>query len=653
MFLMESVLNFFSNLPVGKKLIYGFGVVLLLTLGVAGTGFIAVDEILARANQINQFSTVNASILAARGDERDYALTRQQASADALHRSLQRLNDELATLAIDSSDVEQPHLARIRQAADEYGRQFDEYGVLIERGVALRARMQEAAQVSREEFEFIELDMYDAVRVLRLEGDRLKGSDPLTIAEATSGLTKQILDMRTLENVYVGNSSDAAVESWKELHGNVTAVGGNLKVWLDDEQKASMDKALAELENYRAAFDEFRQSRSKRLALERSMAQQSEVVIDAAREALASATVAMEQQRRSTYTLLAVIGALAIFIGLLAAVSISRMIVGPLRAIVQQAQRVAGGDLTYSQASIRRDEVGQLQNAMHSMTESLRTLIGRIGGGVSQIATAAEQLSAVTAQTSAGVQTQRLETEQVATAMHEMAATVQEVARNAEQASSAARQADQQARQGDRVVQDAVGQIGNLAGEVDQSAHAIEALHAESGRIGSVLEVIRAVAEQTNLLALNAAIEAARAGEQGRGFAVVADEVRALARRTHDSTEEIEGLIANLQRVAQQAVEQMQSSRSLTQRTVDLANEAGVALGRITESVSTIEQMNQQIAAAAEQQSAVAENISESVTRVRDIGDQSASATEQTAGASAELARLGVELQELVRQFRT
>jgi len=653
MFLMESVLNFFSNLPVGKKLIYGFGVVLLLTLGVAGTGFIAVDEILARANQINQFSTVNASILAARGDERDYALTRQQASADALHRSLQRLNDELATLAIDSSDVEQPHLARIRQAADEYGRQFDEYGVLIERGVALRARMQEAAQVSREEFEFIELDMYDAVRVLRLEGDRLKGSDPLTIAEATSGLTKQILDMRTLENVYVGNSSDAAVESWKELHGNVTAVGGNLKVWLDDEQKASMDKALAELENYRAAFDEFRQSRSKRLALERSMAQQSEVVIDAAREALASATVAMEQQRRSTYTLLAVIGALAIFIGLLAAVSISRMIVGPLRAIVQQAQRVAGGDLTYSQASIRRDEVGQLQNAMHSMTESLRTLIGRIGGGVSQIATAAEQLSAVTAQTSAGVQTQRLETEQVATAMHEMAATVQEVARNAEQASSAARQADQQARQGDRVVQDAVGQIGNLAGEVDQSAHAIEALHAESGRIGSVLEVIRAVAEQTNLLALNAAIEAARAGEQGRGFAVVADEVRALARRTHDSTEEIEGLIGNLQRVAQQAVEQMRNSRDLTQRTVELANEAGVALGHITESVSTIEQMNQQIAAAAEEQSAVAENISESVTRVRDIGDQSASATEQTAGASAELARLGVELQELVRQFRT
>jgi len=513
--------------------------------------------------------------------------------------------------------------------------------------------MQEAAQVSREEFEFIELDMYDAVRVLRLEGDRLKGSDPLTVAEATSGLTKQILDMRTLENVYVANSSDEAATSWSDLHGNVTTIGSNLKIWLNDDQKASMDKALAELDQYRLAFDEFRQNRSERLALEQSMAQQSEVVIAAADEALANASSAMQQQKSSSYMLLGVIGALAIFVGLLAATVISRMIVGPLRSTVQQAQRVASGDLTYSAASSRRDEVGQLQNTMHDMTESLRNLIGRIGGGVSQIAAAADQLSAVTAQTSAGVQTQRVETEQVATAMHEMSATVQEVARNAEQASIAARQADQQARQGDLVVQDAVGQIGNLAGEVNQSAHAIEALHAESGRIGSVLEVIRAVAEQTNLLALNAAIEAARAGEQGRGFAVVADEVRALARRTHDSTEEIEGLIANLQRVAQQAVEQMQSSRDLTQRTVDLANEAGVALGRITESVSTIEQMNQQIAAAAEQQSAVAENISESVTRVRDIGDQSASATEHTASASAELARLGLELQELVRQFRT
>jgi methyl-accepting chemotaxis protein len=234
-----------------------------------------------------------------------------------------------------------------------------------------------------------------------------------------------------------------------------------------------------------------------------------------------------------------------------------------------------------------------------------------------------------------------------------MAATVQEVAQNAEMASHAAQDADREAQQGNRVVQQAVDQVDSLAAEVEQSAEAIAALDRESGRISSVLEVIRGVAEQTNLLALNAAIEAARAGEQGRGFAVVADEVRALAKRAQDSTEEIEGLIAGLQRMAKGAVQQMDSSRELTRRTVELAGQAGDALGRITQAVSTIEQMNQQIAAAAEEQSAVAEAINESVTRVRDIGEQSAAASQQTAASSAELARLGGELQGLVRQFRT
>ncbi|WP_313305310.1 HAMP domain-containing methyl-accepting chemotaxis protein [Stutzerimonas balearica] len=650
---MHVATNPFTNLPVGRKLAIGFGTVLALTLAVTATGFYAVEATVAGSQRINKLAGINAGILDARGDERDFALTREERAAAELRSGLASIDSELDALGASSNEVEQAGLTRIRQAVDAYAAQFDEYRELINRGQQLRAQMGETAQRSREEFEFIELDMYDAVRALRLEGDRLKGSDPLTIAEATSGLTKQVLDMRTLENAFVASSDQQSVTDWQAKYSDVSSIGSNLKIWLDDEQKTSMDAALAALEQYRAAFDEFRQNRSNRLAAERRMAELSGEVIAAAGQTLELATETMRSQRSNVYLLLALIGGLAIVIGALAALTITRMIVGPLRDTVAQAERVAAGDLSHSQASARRDEVGQLQNAMHRMNESLRNLIGRIGGGVSQIAAAAEQLSAVTAQTSAGVQTQREETDQVATAMNEMAATVQEVARNAEQASLAARQADQQARQGDRVVRDAIGQIGTLSSEVEHSAQAIEALNEQSGRIGSVLEVIRAVAEQTNLLALNAAIEAARAGEQGRGFAVVADEGRALARRTHDSTEEIEGLIGSLQQVAGQAVEQMQTSRDLTQRTVALANEAGTALGRITDSVSTIEQMNQQIAAAAEQQSSVAENISESVTRVRDIGEQSASGSEQTASASAELARLGIELQELVRQFRT
>src|SRR5690606_742054 len=476
-FFQDATMQFaiLTNLSVGKKLLLGFATVLLLTLAVAGTGFYVVDSNVTRASQMNQLASIDAAIHAARGLERDYALTRSEASATALGETMAKLNRELDQLAAASAGESQAHLQKIRAAAADYAQQFSRYRELIGQGIQMRARMEQAAQLSREEFEFIELDMYDAVRLLRLEGDRLKGSDPLTVAEATSGLTKNVLDLRTLENVFIGDSSQSSVDSWNEIYENVTRIGTSLKIWLNDEQKATMDGALQALTTYEKTFGEFRANRGERTALEQAMGKQAQSVIDATAEVLASATQAMREQRGTAYGMLAVITVLAILLGLLAATTITRMILVPLRYTVQLAQQVAGGDLTQSQTVTRQDELGQLQQAMADMTQSLRTLIGRIGGGVSQIATAAEQLSAVTAQTSAGVQRQRVETEQVVTAIHEMAATVQEVAQNAERASIAAREADQQARQGDLVVQDAAGQAGNRAGEVEQTAHAVRA----------------------------------------------------------------------------------------------------------------------------------------------------------------------------------
>ncbi|WP_411741534.1 methyl-accepting chemotaxis protein [Pseudomonas sp. GL-RE-26] len=236
--------------------------------------------------------------------------------------------------------------------------------------------------------------------------------------------------------------------------------------------------------------------------------------------------------------------------------------------------------------------------------------------------------------------------------MNEMAATVQEVARNAEEASEAAVAADQQAREGDKVVGEAIAQIERLAKEVGHSTEAMGELKRESDKIGSVLDVIKSVAQQTNLLALNAAIEAARAGEAGRGFAVVADEVRSLAQRTQKSTEEIEELIVGLQNGTQQVATIMDNSRTLTDSSVELTRRAGGSLESITRTVSAIQAMNQQIAAAAEQQSAVAEEINRSVLNVRDVSDQTSAASEETAASSVELARLGTHLQMLVGKFR-
>ncbi|WP_446739640.1 methyl-accepting chemotaxis protein [Pseudomonas sp. TH39(2020)] len=236
--------------------------------------------------------------------------------------------------------------------------------------------------------------------------------------------------------------------------------------------------------------------------------------------------------------------------------------------------------------------------------------------------------------------------------MNEMTATVQEVARNAEEASEAAVAADQQAREGDKVVGEAIVQIERLAKEVGNSTEAMSHLKRESDKIGSVLDVIKSVAQQTNLLALNAAIEAARAGEAGRGFAVVADEVRSLAQRTQKSTEEIEELIGGLQSGTQQVATIMDNSRTLTESSVELTRRAGGSLTNITRTVSAIQAMNLQIAAAAEQQSAVAEEINRSVLNVRDVSEQTSAATEETAASSVELARLGTHLQMLVGRFK-
>ncbi len=649
----QAATRLFVDLTVGKKLFCGFGLVLLLTVAVTVSGFLAVRAVLQGHRQVDQLAAVNVEILQARQLERSFAVEQNPDSARQVRESLLRVQALLAGLAQDAASSELQRVQEMQEAVIGYLNQFGSYVELQGKARAARQDMGKAAAEARDQFEAVELEMYDGVRKQLQESDRLSGNDPLGLAETASSLSKSMFDLRSQETLFIIDGSAEALKQWALVCEDLRGVADSMVTGLTDEQKAVIDTALQALTRYQQSFSHYQQIREQSRGSEKAMIEQARSVLD-----LAEAAQIRERQHMtdaSDWALMQLggMGFAAVVFGLLATLLISRSIVGPLRQSVVVAQRIAGGDLSQDIPLRRRDELGQLMASMQDMTGNLRTLVGRIGGGVGQIAAAAEQLSAVTARTSAGVQNQKLETDQAAAAMHQMAATVQEVAQNAEEASLAAREADHEAQQGNQVVQQAVSQIGELAAEVERSAEAIAALNHESERITSVLEVIRSVAEQTNLLALNAAIEAARAGDQGRGFAVVADEVRALARRTHDSTEEIEGLIAGLQRMARGAVEQMGSSRSLTQRTVDLAAQAGDALVRITQAVSTIEQMNQQIAAAAEEQSSVAENISESVTRVRDIGEQSTSASQQTAASSAELARLGGELQDLVAQFRT
>jgi methyl-accepting chemotaxis protein len=332
---------------------------------------------------------------------------------------------------------------------------------------------------------------------------------------------------------------------------------------------------------------------------------------------------------------------------------LSRTILAPVQTFAGTMQQAAEErDLTLRADEGSRCEIGAMARAFNGMMDEFQSLINQVVASAVQVGDASRQLAEVTENTTGSVQQQRVESDQVATAMNEMAATVQEVAGHAVSAADASANADTEASKGAQVVSQSVEGIQHLAQEVESTAITIAELDTESTNIGSVLSVITGIAEQTNLLALNAAIEAARAGEQGRGFAVVADEVRTLAQRSQESTEEIKAIIDRLQGKAQAAVKAMESGRSQAQVSVEQAQQAGASLKAIAEAIGAIRDMNTQIASAAEEQSAVAEEINQSVVRIAQAAESSAVGAEQTTRTSGELAGLAGQLQERVKLFR-
>jgi methyl-accepting chemotaxis protein len=286
------------------------------------------------------------------------------------------------------------------------------------------------------------------------------------------------------------------------------------------------------------------------------------------------------------------------------------------------------------------------------MLEKFQASIGQVGGSSTRIAEASKDMSAITLHTTQAIQEQKSQTEQLATAMNQMTDTVQEVAKNTAEAANGAAQAITESDAGRKVVNRTTETINSLSKSISRASSAIQKVEGDTKNVGTVLEVIRSIAEQTNLLALNAAIEAARAGEQGRGFAVVADEVRILASRTQGATQEIQQMIESLQTGTQEAVKLMTESSEFSQKGVEQTLKAGDALVGIVNAVSTINDMNIQIAGAAEEQGAVAEEIHRNVSSISEVANQTTDNAEQTAQASGDLARLADDLNTLVTQFK-
>ncbi|WP_408581954.1 methyl-accepting chemotaxis protein [Pseudomonas syringae] len=343
---------------------------------------------------------------------------------------------------------------------------------------------------------------------------------------------------------------------------------------------------------------------------------------------------------------------IAFLVAIMLGVMITRMITRPLAVAVASAQRIAGGDLTQPIVSDRGDEAGQLLDALSGMQSGLKHTILQIASAADQLASAAEELSAVTDESTRGLTRQNDEIQQAATAVNQMTAAVEEVARNAVSTSEASKAATDDAVDGRGQVDHTVKGITTMVQEITDSTGAVSELAGHVREISKVLDVIRSIAEQTNLLALNAAIEAARAGEQGRGFAVVADEVRALAHRTQASTVEIEGMISTVQSGADGAVAAMGKSLSLATNTQELALRAGAALEKITLGVATINERNLVIASASEEQAQVAREVDRNLINIQDLSTQSAAGANQTSASSQELSRLATSFNSLVANFK-
>ncbi|APV38513.1 methyl-accepting chemotaxis protein [Pseudomonas sp. FW305-20] len=653
--MISAVQGRFANLGMAKKLGVGFVLVLLLTALVAAIGVWSLQTISQRFDGLKQMSSLNSGLLKVRLLEQEYALHGNPKTADALRKGVDGLI-ALATQLKAASAANVPVMNDVEQSLGAYRKAFDEFVSLSQgKDLALEMASWSVSSVANN-LDVLQAGLADDGAYTLKESEGKDGGQFIEQANQVSQVSRLMLQAMNEARVRLDLSrkgDDSAGQGKIEQADQALTQAEQLKTTVKDEgYQTVLNEVVGHIGGFSEKLAEYTGLLAQEKTVYEQLHQRAAQVMERVDQAYVAEDQSMQAELKKNSMLIIGSSALALLVGLIAAWVITRLIVAPLRSVIRVAQQIASGDLSATVEVTRRDEIGQLMQAMQQMGAGLSSIVSGLQAGIEQLASSAQSLSAVTEQTNLEVSSQKEETEQVATAMNQMTATVHDVARNAEEAAQAAQTADDKVESGQQVVRQSMARIEQLADSATSASSSIESLSAEIQNIGTVLSVIKSVAEQTNLLALNAAIEAARAGEQGRGFAVVADEVRALAKRTQQSTEEIERLVSALRSAAQSSVQQIQNSGELVKLAVSDALQTESALGSIAAAVSLIQQMNQQIAAAAEEQSSVAEEINRSVTSIRASADQSSLAMQGNAASSIELAQLGVELKGMVGHFR-
>jgi methyl-accepting chemotaxis protein len=668
------------------KLIASFSFLIMLlsiTTWLGTTGMSSISKLLdnivdVSAEKIKLSARINQNLLAISRAEKNIIIAKTQEEMDVFSANTFAENTEMSERRV-----------KLRALLDDDGKvlldQFtniwDQY-ITINTEVRTLARLnsnQVAAKLSkgeaREAFDVAFEEIRSMVELAENDLDLAKTIDSVLIAadivKFSARINRNLVEIGRDEKNMILSTQLKDIEAFAteidDTQSNIADRLARLKLIISNKEKPAFDSFVKKYDRYmilhqkvrnitrengnNRAFElstnEGRELSDKASALMANLVTKAEFEME--NDALLS-----RQEYSAARNIMLIITFIAMAAAVVMAVYIALNISGSLQQLVNRLEDIAQGegDLTVVINESARDETGDLARAFNKFVAKIRKVISEVTDSTDQLSTAAEELSTVSQLTGQGVENLNNEIEQVATAMNEMTMTVQEVARNADQAAGSAVEASSHAEKGGSVIRQTVASVGVLTGEIDRSSEAIHKLKIDSENISSILDVIKSIADQTNLLALNAAIEAARAGEQGRGFAVVADEVRSLAQRTQQSTSEIELMIDKIQSGTINVVDSMNKSREQTLQVVKKIDETGHVLTLITSSIVSINDMNCQIATAAEQQATVAEEINRNVVNVQELTTQSAASTSQASTTSHELAKLGEALRNQVRHFK-
>lgn len=575
-----------ANMGTASKLALGFGLVLLLTAVVAIAGLTALRSVDMRFDALKRVSSIKTEVLYIRSIEQHFTESGDAEHVKALNDKVAATLANVAALKAQLGEAQQQGLTSVEQALGEYQDAFARFVQVSDaKTIALDSAYWSVVSASNSldilQSGLVEDGLYD---LKESQGER--GAEMVGQGQQIAQLYSLILSALNEARQRTQQRDEAPATTIQQAQAALDLANALMETLDRGMYGAVLTEVLGNIKSFNDRLADYTQALGDGARLYTEMNARAAGALEAADKAYQAQQDAMQADLVASSSLILIASGLALIVGVIASLLITRLIVRPLREVIQAANQIARGDLSAQIVVNRRDEFGQLMLAMQEMSKSLRGIVGRLQGAVTQIADSAEQVAGVTAKARDGVLRQRVEIDQVATAMNEMSATVQEVARNAEEAAGSARVADRTVGGGHAMVKQSMERVNQLVGSVQEAVRGIDALSEESQNIGTVLDVIKSVAEQTNLLALNAAIEAARAGEQGRGFAVVADEVRSLARRTQQSTAEIQQLVDALQNGAKASVRQMQQSNGLVQLTATDANQTALALNEIAAAVS-------------------------------------------------------------------